>query len=467
MKVLFIEPPTSQKERYGKLKDIGTLHPSLGLAYVAAMSESKDHEVKVVDSEAMNYNFDDIKKIIKEFHPEIIGMQTFCTNMNRCYKIAEIAKNFDNNIKVILGGAHATLEPKKCLENENIDYVIYGEGEITFNNLLGAIEKNKDFKEVDGLAWKNNEGIIINKPQELIKDISILPKPARHLFPMEKYHSSANLRGKKTLNIITSRGCPFRCAYCSGHLTFGKTHRYNSTENIIKEIKELITKYNADSIQFYDETFTANKKRIIELCDEMTNQKFDIEWSCFTRVNLVDEELLKKMKDAGCYLIFFGLESGVQRLLNLIKKDITLEQQKKAVDLCKKVGIETWGSFILALPTETKEDSEKTIQQAIDIDLDYVQFPICTPFPGTELHKICKKEGKILKDDWDNFTTWDEIVYVPEGRSVEEIKDTVKKAYRRFYLRPKYMSKRVWKLRKLPPKNIYNMVKAGIITMFR
>ncbi len=466
MKVLLIKTPTSQEERYGKLKDIGTLHPSLGLAYIASYTEKEGHEVKVIDSEAMGYSFEDIKKIINDFHPDVIGMQTFCTNLNKCYKIGEIAKSIDKNIKIVLGGAQATLSPKECIKNEFVDFIIYGEGEISFNKLLKNINE-KDLSDINGLVWKQDGEIITNKPQELIKDIGTLPFPARHLFPMEKYHSSANLRGKKTLNIITSRGCPFRCAYCSGHLTFGKTHRYNSTENIIKEIKELITKYEADSIQFYDETFTANRKRVIELCDEMIKNNIKIEWSCFTRVNLVDEELLKKMKEAGCYLIFFGLESGVQRLLDLIKKDITLEQQKKAIDLCKKVGIETWGSFILALPTETIEDSKKTINQAIKLDVDYVQFPICTPFPGTELYNICKKEGTILREDWDNFTTWDEIVYLPEGRTQEEIRNTVRLAYRKFYMRPKFMVKKIWGLKKLPLKNMYNMVKAGIITVIK
>ena len=466
MRVLFICPPTSQEERYGKLKDIGTLHPSLGIAYIAAYTEKKGHTVNIIDSEANCYNFDDIKRNIKDFKPEVIGMQTFCTNLSRCYKIAEITKNINSDIKIILGGAQATLSPKEIIKQKNIDFIICGEGEITFTHLLDALECKKNLKEVNGLIWKDKDKVIINKSQELIKDISILPFPARHLLPMEKYHSSANLSGKHTLNIMTSRGCPFRCAYCSGHLTFGKTHRYNSTENVIGEIKELIIRYKADSIQFYDETFTANRNRVIELCDSMIKEKIKIPWSCFTRVNLVDEELLRKMKDAGCYLIFFGLESGVQRLLNLIKKDITLEQQKRAVDLCKKVGIEVWGSFILALPTETIEDAKQTIDWAIKLNLDYVQFPICTPFPGTELYEICKKSGGILTEDWENFLTWDEIVYLPKGRTKKEIKKTVKNAYKKFYLRPSFILRKTWNLRKFPIKNIYKMTKAGVITFF-
>lgn len=471
MEILFINPPTSQKERYGKLKDIGTLQPSLGIGYMAAVTEERGHGVKVIDSEAMKYDYRDIRRLIEEFKPDVIGMQTYCTNLSRCYKVAEIAKELDKDIKIVFGGAQSTLFPEEVIKDKNVDFIVHGEGERTFIDLLDALIKKDSFKNIKGLVWKNKGKIIKNEPQDLIKDINKLPFPARHLFPMEKYHSSANLRGKKTLNIMTSRGCPFRCTYCSGHRTFGKTHRFNSTEKVIEEINSLIDDYNGDSIQFYDETFTANRKRVIELCDALIEnnkkRKKKIEWSCFTRVNLVDEKLLKKMKEAGCYLIFYGFESGVQRLLDLIKKDITLEQQKKAVELTHKVGIGVWGSFMLALPTETIEESWKTINWAITLDIDYVQFPITTPFPGTELYQICKKNGKILTEDWNHFSEWEEVVYVPKGRSVKEIKQTVKQAYRNFYLRPRFILKKTWNLRKLPLKNQYGLLKAGFNTFFK
>lgn len=467
MKVLFVYPPISQEERYGRLKDVGTIYPSLGTGYVAAIAEKNECEVKIVDSEAMNYDYDDIKKIIEEFKPDMIGMQTYCTNLSKCYKIAKIAKNFDKNIKIILGGAHATLSPEDSIQNENIDFIIYGEGEIVFTNLLNALIKKKSFENINGLVWKDKGKVIKNGPQELIQNLNKLPFPARHLFSIERYHASANLRGKRTLNIITSRGCPFRCAYCSGHRTFGETHRYNSAEKVIEEINLLISKYKVDSIQFYDEIFTANRKRVMELCgaliEDNKKRKKKIEWSCFTRVNLVDEELLEKMKEAGCYLIYYGFESGVQRLLDLIKKDITLEQQKRAVELTHKAGIEVWGSFMLALPTETIEDSWKTINWAIKLNIDSILFPITRPFPGTELYDLCKSNGKILTEDWTKFLSWDEVIYLPEGRSVEEIKETAKQAYRKFYLRPRFILKKAWRLlRKLPLKNQYNLIKTGL-----
>jgi len=466
MKVLLIVPPNSQAERYGKFSDIGTLYPPLGLAYVAAVAE-KEAEVKVIDSEAMNYTFKDVEAIARKFAPDVVGMQVYCTTLNRCYKIAEIIKNINKNIKIVLGGAQATLEPKETISNKNIDFCVYGEGEITFSNLLKALKNKQPLKNINGIVWKNKGKVIINKPQELIKDLDSLPLPARHLFPMEKYHSSANLRGKRTLNIMTSRGCPYMCSYCAGSLIFGKTHRYHGTDRVIKELKEIKEKYGSDDIQFFDETFTANRKRVIELCNKMIKNKLNLEWSCFTRVNLVDRELLAIMKKAGAYQIFYGLESGVQRLLNLIRKGITLEQSRKAMKITHETGIETWVSFMLGLPSETKEESEQTIKFAIEVDPTFVQFPIATPFPGTELYNQCKKYGKILTENLDDYTAWDKVVFVSNGRNVRDIKETVKKAYKKFYLRPLYIFKRTKSVLKLPVNKIYGLSKSALLTFFR
>ncbi|MCK5043457.1 cobalamin-dependent protein [Candidatus Pacearchaeota archaeon] len=463
MRLLLITPPNTSKEVYGKLSSVGTLYPPLGLAYIAAYAEKQGHEVKVIDAGAENYDFEDINKIALKFCPDLVGMQTYCTTLNKVYKIAENLKNI-TDAKIVLGGPQATLEPSKAISNKYVDFVIYGEGEKTIIELLSALKKG-NFSKVLGLVYKTKEKIKTNPPRPLIQNLDEIPLPARHLFPMEKYHSSANLRGKKTLNIMTSRGCPYRCAYCAGSLIFGKNHRFHSSERVIEEMKLLKEKYGADSIQFFDETFTVNRKRVIELCDKMIEAKLGLEWSCFTRVNLVDEELLKKMKQAGCYLIFYGLESGVQRLLDLIKKDITLEQSEKAMKMTHEAGIETWVSFMLNLPSATKKEEEQTIDFAIKVNPTFVQFPIATPYPGTELYDIALKHGK-LKENWEDFTSWDEIVFTPHGKTEKEIKNIVKKAYRKFYLRPTYILKRIRSILKLPLNKSFALIKVGLLTFF-
>lgn len=465
MKVLLINPPNSQQERYGRFSDIGTLYPPLGLAYIAAVAE-KQAEVKVIDCEAMNYSFEDLKSLIKKYNPQIIGLPTYFNTLERCYHVADIAKEISKNIKVVLGGAQATLEPSKTISHKSVDFGVYGEGELTFRELLLSIKEKKSFSKIKGLVWKKKKKIIINSPRKIIENLDELPMPARHLFPMDKYHSSANLRGKKTLNIMTSRGCPYRCAYCAGSLIFGRNFRFYSTNRVIKEIKELKERYHADDIQFFDETFTANRPRVIDLCNKLIKSKMNLEWSCFTRVNLVDKKLLIKMKKAGCYQIFYGLESGVQRLLDIINKDITLEQSRKAMKMTRDAGIETWVSFMINLPSETLEESKQTIKFAIEVDPNFVQFPITTPYPGTKLWDLAKEYGKILNTKSNNYTNWDEVVFVSNGRDVDEIKDTVKMAYRKFYLRPSYILRRLKSIFKLPPSKIYKLVKSGLQTFF-
>jgi len=457
MKILLVTPPFSEEERYGKLSAVGTLYPPLGLAYIAAIGKNQGHQVTVIESEATGHTFEEIYAEAERLQPDLIGMPTFLNTIQRCFRIADEIKKRLPRTKILLGGVQVTLNPQEAVKRDSIDYLIMGEGEKSFADLLSALEKNSPLSSVAGLAWKDKQKISFNQAQPLINDLDALPLPARELFPMERYHSSSQLRGKRTLHMMTSRGCPFRCTYCTSHMTFGKTFRFHSAKRVLEEMVILKDKYKADTIQFYDETFTLNRNRVIQLCDEIKRNKIKIAWACFTRVNLVDEELLKKMRSAGCYQIFYGVEAATQRLLNVIKKDITLEQIANAFKWSKLAGIETLASFMIGLPTETKEEALKTIDLAIKINADYAQWQKTTPFPGTELYDICEKHGKILTKDWTKFTAWNEIVYVTNGRTKEDILEVEKIAFRRFYLRPAYIIKRLPMFFKLSPKKIFNL----------
>lgn len=459
MRILFVTPPFSEEERYGKLSAVGTLYPPLGLAYLAGVAQREGHTVSIVESEALGCSYDYIYQRLEDFKPDILGMPTFLNTIQRCYVVLDEAKKRLPRVKTVLGGVHVTLNPEEAISRDSVDYVVRGEGEKVFSELILSLEGKISLSEIPGLAWKNIEGeIIYNSQQKLIEDLDVLPLPARHLFPMERYHASSQLRGRKTLHMMTSRGCPFRCTYCTSHLTFGKTFRYHRPKRVIEEMLELRDKYGADTVQFYDETFTLNRQRVIDLCGEIIKNKVNLEWACFTRVNIVDKELLLKMRQAGCYQIFYGVEAATQRLLDVIKKDITIEQIQNAFRWTKQAGIESLASFMVGLPTETVEDAYKTISLAIDIDADYAQWQKTTPFPGTELYEICKKHGKILTEDWTKFTAWNEIVYVADGRTKEDILKVEKDAFRRFYLRPRYILKRLPMFFKLTPKKVFNLV---------
>jgi len=462
LKILLVTPPSSEKERYGKLSAVGTMYPPLGLAYIAAAAESRGHETAVVDSEAMAYSFEDIYNEIDKFNPDLVGMSTYLNTIQRCFIIADEIKKRFPRVKVVLGGVQVTVDSNEAIARDSVDFIVRGEGDNVFPELLAAIEGQMAMKDVAGLTWKDNGSIVSNKPQDLIKDLDSLPFPARHLFPMKLYHASAQIRGKNTLHLMTSRGCPFRCAYCMSHRTFGKTYRYHSAQRVIEEILMLKEKYGVDGIQFYDESFTLNRKRVIELCDKMLEHKLRLPWTCFTRVNLVDKPLLDKMKTAGCYQIFYGVEAATQRLLDLIRKDITLEQIENAFKWTKQAKIEALASFMIGLPTETEEEAYKTIDLAIKLDADYAQWAKTTPFPGIEMYDICKKHGKMLTEDFTKFTGWNELVYVTDGRTKEDILKVEKEAFRRFYLRPRYLIKRFFGLMRLHPKKVFNLIRSGL-----
>lgn len=457
MKILLVTPPFSEKERYGKLSAVGTLYPPLGLAYIAAVAEKEGHVVKVVESEAVGWSYEDIYAEAEDFNPDIVGMPTFLNTIQRCFTIAEGMRKRFPAVKVVLGGVQVTLNPDEAMAVNSVDFVIRGEGENVFRQLLLAIEGRMNMADVRGLIWRDKGAVVSNTPQELIKNLDELFLPARHLFPMEHYHSSSQLRGKRTLHMMTSRGCPFRCAYCTSHMTFGKTFRYHSPDRIIQEMRILKDEYGADSIQFYDESFTLNRNRVMNLCDEIILRGVSLPWACFTRVNLVDRELLHKMRRAGCYQIFYGVEAATQRLLNIIKKDITIEQIKNAFRWTKEAGIETLASFMIGLPTETLEESYRTIDFAIEINADYAQWQKTTPFPGTELYDICEQHGQIVTKDWTRFTAWNEIVYVTNGRTKEDIIRVEKEAFRRFYLRPSYILTRLPMFFRLSLSKLFSM----------
>ncbi len=280
-----------------------------------------------------------IQSRIAGFNPHVIGFQTFCANLIRCRKVAETAKAWNPAVKIVFGGVQSTLFPDDQLVDSLVDFVVLGEGEIAFSHLLRFLDQGGNPNEVPGIAFKDSEGRVVYTPRPpLIEKLDELPFPALHLFPMDRYHSSAQLRGSKTLHLFTSRGCPFNCSYCSGDLIFGKTFRFRSPESVINDIRTMISAFGIDSLQFYDETFTVNRERVLLLCDAMIKNNLSIPWACFTRVDLVDEELLSKMREAGCYQIFFGVETGVERLLKLIRKGTTLRQARKTFKLCRKLG---------------------------------------------------------------------------------------------------------------------------------
>lgn len=445
MKVLLINPPYTTEDRYGKdLGKFGPLNEPLGLAYLAANLKQGGHEVSILDAPALGLTSMGICKAIEEKAYDLIGVTMLTPMYSRSVEVVKAINHAFPEITIVVGGPHPTILPRETLiENKEIDFVVIGEGEVVFLNLVNTLEKSGNTNDIPGIAYRKNNTVIINQPPEMITRLDDLPIPARHLLPMDAYHmTKSRSQSEHAFTVSVARGCPFNCAFCCR--IFGRRVRHHSVERIIKEISMLFNDYGAREINLEADTLTLNKHFIKSLCNGIIDSGLsrEITWTCESRIDTVNEDMLKKMKESGCWQISYGVETGSQRLLDLIQKDISLDQIENTFAITKRVGISIRAFFMLGIPTETRKESLKTISFAKKLDARWSQFTVFTPFPGTELYDLAVKEGGLKSQNWADYKThggWTEggLAYVPKGRSIEEVKKLQKQAYRAVYLRPR------------------------------
>ena len=444
MKILLVNPPYNIENYYGKLSELAFIFPPVGLTYLAGFIREKSHQVYIYDFQVEEQNFE---KFIKKFKPELVGITCQTALFYNTLKLAKRIKQEFPNVPIIVGGVHGSYRPHDFFESPDINVIVRGEGEITLSELVEYYQhKNRKLKDIKGITFKENNEIIDTPSRELIQNLDVLPMPAIDLLSLEKYRVSPdNYLGGRVGLITTSRGCPFNCIFCACKQAFNRTYRARDLNKVFKEIDYYIKNYQISELFIMDDCFALEKKRAIEFCDKMIQAGYNkkILWWCQTRVDIVDKELLEKMKEAGCKIVSFGIESGVQKLLDIISKRTTLEQIKKAVKLAKKVGLEPRGSFILGLPEETFADSLKTILFSLKIPLSQAKFALATPYPGTKLWDIALSEGQVKNEgeDWNRFTQMAAYTkynppYVPKGRKFWELKLLQKFANMIFYLKP-------------------------------
>jgi radical SAM superfamily enzyme YgiQ (UPF0313 family) len=438
MRVLLINPPYEESTY---------ISPPLGLAYIASMLRVNDHTVQVVDAPALKYDYSGIIKEIKKFSPEIVGLSAMTPTIQSAVKTAKMVKSIVADIPIIMGGVHPSIMPDETLKNtKEIDILVRGEGEKTAEELINIIESGGNIYNVSGISFRDNNRVVHNQNRPLIKNLDSIPFPARDLLPMGKYKQHI---GNPTsfATIITSRGCPFNCIYCTKAI-FGRIYRFRSAENVLREIEEIIHKYKVKEIDFYDDSFTVNKKRVTELCDAIIKCGIDVQWKCEARVDLVNKELLEKMKKAGCYLIAYGVETGNQELLDILKKGVTIDQIRKAFKITKEVGIETLAYIMIGIPGETRKTIKKTLNFTRALDPDYAQIAVLTPYPQTELYEMVKEKGHLIKEDWSKYAYVGDsatAVIRTDELSPEDLADELKRITKAFYLRPKYILKQLRK----------------------
>ena len=453
MKILFVNPPYTNFE--GIRESGGHMLP-LSFGYLAAYARNKISglEFEVLDCEVEGLDYRQIEERVRNSKPDLVGITAPTPPMKHVYKISEIIKGIYPDTPVVAGGIHPTVLPKRTMEEGgDIDFVVVGEGEITFFELITALKNGRnDFSDITGLCWRRGQEIIINPARALIKNLDEVPFAARDIFNLKLYFPAPTkkLSEEKATPILTSRGCAFNCVHCISKSIWQGCVRYRSSDAIIAEIEDCIDRYDIREFGFCDDTFTINKKRVLEICDKIIEKKLKIYWLCFARVNTIDEEVIRTIKKAGCKKISFGLESGNQKILDLMNKKTTLEQGREAVKIAKKYGLKTHAGFMLGNIGETVQTIKETINFARGLDLDNAIFYITSPFPGTELYQIAKGLGSITQDTkWEAFAplTVQQPILVQSNVTGEELIYWQKKAFRQFYLRPKYIIGKIFQLR--------------------
>ena len=442
-KVILINPPANMKVvREGRCEQRADSYQYLmvpiSLPSTAAVLREGGFEVKVIDCIADDISLKDLGNEVEKYKPCLAIVNVATMSFDKDKQTAELCKKL--NIPCAAMGMHVTTIPEESLKDSKFDFAIRGEPEMISLNLAEAICNKKDIKKVKGISFKKNGKIIHNPDAELIKDLDKLPFPARDLIHNEKYIEP--LTQKPYTLVITGRGCPFNCIFCTANKYYGKKQRIRSPKNIVDEIEEVIKKYNIRDIGMWNDTFTLNKEQVIGLSKEIIRRHLNIFWFCNSRVDTLDEELIKWMAKSGCKVITFGVESLDEGIIRNIRKNITLQQVKKAIDLCKKYKISSQLHLIFGLPGETKETMNKTIKGVIKLDPDYAQFYCAVPFPGTEFREYAKKNGYIHNVSWEKYEINNAIVSYPHLSS-EEIQKGRRKAYVKFYLRPTYVLKKM------------------------
>ncbi|RJQ56223.1 MAG: radical SAM protein [Nitrospiraceae bacterium] len=438
-KILLVNLPFEKIYEKTSLKGVAPSTPPLGLACIGGSLLQNGHEVKLFDFNI--YGTGEFVKILEDFAPDFVGI-TFVTPLIReAQKVSELVKKINRKIIVIGGGPHCSSFPESSVKEALLDIGVIGEGDFIINEIASG----KDLQQIKGIAYKKGDEIITNEREDFIKDLDSLPFPAYPLYEKEKYKVPAAIaRENPVAWVETSRGCVFGCIYCNKSC-FGKTFRVKSPERIVEEFAE-VKKLGFREIHLTDDGFTTNIKRAKRICDLLIESKVNIGWSTITgiRVDRVDFELLGKMRQAGCYRVYFGIESGNQEILNNIKKGITLEQVRKAVESAKKAKLEVAGYFMIGLPGETEKTMQDTIRFAKLLDLDLAKISITIPLPATEIFNELDTKGLIKTHDWEKFKFYStpSTIYDHQNLSWPTIEKYYAKFYKEIYLNPKFILRR-------------------------
>jgi radical SAM superfamily enzyme YgiQ (UPF0313 family) len=454
MKVMVLVPPSKFSKNVARdliygcwcrgKRIAGTQFPPISQLMVATILKQDGNNTILYDAPALGKGIEDIRDEVSKGYNAVVALTSTMT-INEDSQVFKELKLVNPNLKVIVYGAHPTFMPKQTLSRKSIDVAVQREPEFIIRDLIRAFEKKDgSFKRIKGIAFREDGNILINEPFPFIENLDILPIPDRAILPIGSDYFNPIVKRVPFTTMFTSRGCLGRCVFCSSPSFYGRVFRFQSAQRVVKEMEE-IQCLGYKEVFFRDEIFTASKKRVMDICEKILERKIELSWICSARIGTVDLETMKLMKEAGCHMIRFGVESGVQRILNNIKKDITVEQIRTTFEWIHRAGLDTHAHLMIGMPGETGESIQKSIEFAREIDPTIITVGICTPFPGTELFEeiaeIYPEIGDGSGCDLGKLHTKAFYNQVFTNMKEADLPKYIRHFYRSFYLRPSYVIK--------------------------
>ena len=443
MKCILIDPPRrivniAEGRGVKEASEQVATYPPIGLAYIAAVLRENGIDVGIVDAKSLNLSHKGVAEDIAKEAPDFVGITAFTSVLRSALDLCKEIKELSPTTKVVVGGPHIHSEHEEVIKEDFIDFCVRKEGEYTMLELVDAVSNGADLEKVRGLTFKKGNEIIVTPDRPFTEDLNSLPFPARDLLPNHVYKAESE-NGLVTFTAVSaSRGCPFKCRFCAVPQIWPNQRR-RSPENVLDELEDIYQKYNIDFVRFTDEVFTLNHNWVGDICRGMIERGLNkkIGWSCDSRVDTVSQDLLKEMKQAGCEIIFYGIEFGNQRILHFSGKKTTLPQIHEAVLLTKEAGISPHANFMLGYPTETRETIEDTIVLARTVGVDSATFTIVTPFPATRLYDYCKENNLLKTLNWEEYNyTYPQKSVIKLGKVTDsELKESYQNAYLEFNFR--------------------------------
>jgi len=430
--ILLINPAPT-----GTLKATGILFPPLGLLYVAAYAEKEGHQVTVKDLAIRSKEEVDFKKY------NLVGISTDTTRHRQALRLAGRAKA--DGCTVVMGGPHPGYVDEEILSTKKVDFIVRGEGEVTFSELVAALEKkNSQFDSIQGISFFSNRTLVRTSPRLFIEDLDSLPLPARHLIPLDDYQRT-KIGDRPITPLVTSRGCPYQCVFCASSHFWGTRIRVRSAASVLKELEEIHRRYHFHAVAFVDDTFNLMPKRVIEICHGILERRLDLWWWCLSRIDLLlrNEEMVKEMVRAGAKSVFIGVESSSPRTLEELRKGIHVDETVQTVEMLKRNGLGIHASYILGGLHDTVQTIHDTIRFAKRLDTNVAQFSILTPYPGTAVYQQVKDRIFKWRSPW-SFFDMQHLVFKHDHLSFIRMEWLLLKAHLLYYTRSKKAVQDIW-----------------------